>query len=904
MPKLTTALFFALAIPLLGRGQALTGSVQDSLAKPLPGATVVLLRAADSLLTHYTLTDEQGRFSLTGLAPDTYRLRISHLGFIDLVQQLTIAGTDASRHLGAYTLQPANLLIQEIEVNAERIPIRVRGDTLEYDAAFFAVAPGETVEALLRRLPGLEIDSEGNIRAQGEDVRRVLVDGKEFFGDDPKLATRSLPATAINRVQVFDQQSDAERFTGLDDGRRVPTINLELRADSRRGSFGQVGLAYGSRDRYAGDLNRFRFREHSQLAAVGKLNNTNQRGFTPTEYLGFMGGLGSGGVRRIQIGNNEPGTIPITEGASPGFHRTAAAGLNYNRDFGARGDLRTNYFYYRNHSRWDQTLDRQFPTASQPYRNALSRTATDIGSSHRLNLDWRLNLDSLQRFTLAAQGWYNGQRTDRNEISDLLYAAATRPNSRARQEYHRSGQRFNGGLSGTYQRRLGGHSRFLTLEGGWQGADFAQKGQLARQTNLRHADTLLSSQQLQQQQLFSETPAQANLKASLTQQWRAGWRPLISAERRWEYSRQQQQVFDIRPDGEVPAPDLSGNFTARWRRDLPELGATFRRGTSTWTGALGRQYNRLQTELTDRRPEVRSYAYWLPRLQYESEPRRGRRLALGYRSEVVLPTAEQLRPLADNSDPLRTLLGNAGLRPEYQHRFNGSFMRFDQFSGISTFGFADLTYARDKISYAQTIDSFNQQRWQAINVADDWSGNTSLNLSLPLRPLRSLLQTRLATYYQRGLTRLDARDERFRRWVLRGGLTLENRQKEKIDLRLSWTYTLTNVHFTGGSRADQHFGRQDIRAEGNWKISPRWRVETDFSYTLLPATSFAPAQRIPIGNGKLTYQPARQLSVVLSLTDALDRNRGIERISTLNYIEEEVTRSLGRYVLLGIIWRN
>lgn len=883
----------------------LTGAVADTAGQPLSGATIILLRQPDSLLTHYALTDQQGRFRLQGVAADAYWLRISYLGFTDLVQHLAVNAQPSPFELGSYELHPASFLIQEIEVNAERIPIRVRGDTLEYDAQFFAVAPGETVEALLRRLPGLEIDSEGNISAQGEAVQRILVDGKEFFGDDPKLATRNLPATAINKVQLFDQPSEAERFTGLDDGRRRPTINLELKADSRKGSFGQLALAYGSQERYEADANRFRFREQSQLAFVGKLNNINRRGFTPSEYLGFMGGLQGGGVRRVQIGGNEPGSIPIAEGASPGFHQTAAAGINYNRDFGARGDLRTNYFYYRNRSRWDQYLDRQFPSAPVPFRNQLLRDATDIGNSHRLNFDWRFNPDSLQRISLSGQGWYSGQRSDRFEENTLRYEASpSRPNSRAEQSYSRHGQRFNGGLSGLYQRRLGAATRFLTLEGGWQAADFAQAGQLDRATYAYAGDTLSGwRESVEQRQVFAEAPTQTSLRLSVTEQWGHGWRPVVSFERRWEQSRLRQQFYDTLNAVEVLIPALSGAFTSRWRRDQPEVGTAYKAGLGTWTAALAWQHNRLRTELPDRGAADYRYQFWLPRLQYEWEPLRGRRLAVGYQAAVVLPTAEQLRPLADNSDPLRTLLGNPNLRPEYQHRLSGQFMRFDQFSGISTYGFTELTFARDKISYAQSIDSLNQQRWIPVNVDTDWAGNTSFNLGLPLRFLKSQLQSRLGAYYQRGLTRVNEQDNPFRRWVVRGGLTLENRQKEKVDLRVGWTYTLTDVRFAGGGRADQRFGRQDLQVEGSWKISPRWMLATDFAYAILPQTGFAAARHIPIWNNSLTFRPTPRLSVKLTLTDALDQNQGIERLSTLNYIQEEVTQSLGRYALLGIVWR-
>ena len=270
------------------RSLSISGILVDSAKAPLVGATVVLLNETDSVLHSFTLSNDAGFFELKKLPEATYILQVTFVGYGDFSKKIELL--DQPIDMGLITLSPESKLLDEVLVKAEHIPIRIKNDTIEYNSAAYKTQPHAVVEDLLKKLPGVEVGRDGTIRAQGERVDQVLVDGKEFFGNDPKIATKNLPADAVDKVQVFDKKSEMAEFTGIEDGRESKTINLALKEDKKNGYFGKAEMGYGSEDRFEGKANINRFGQQSQLSAIAMANNTNQEGFSIEDYINFMGG--------------------------------------------------------------------------------------------------------------------------------------------------------------------------------------------------------------------------------------------------------------------------------------------------------------------------------------------------------------------------------------------------------------------------------------------------------------------------------------------------------------------------------------------------------------------------------------------------------------------------------------
>src|SRR6187399_3035253 len=286
------------------------GVVFDTIAKqPVPAATITVLQAKDSSLVTFTMTNNRGEFSLANVPYGDYRLLVTHVNYHNVNKYFTVNDANKNIDLANIEVSDKNKVLEEVVIMAEAPPVTLIGDTVQYNAGSFKTKPNAVVEDLLKRMPGIQVDKDGKVKAQGQEVKRVLVDGKEFFGNDPKIATKNLPADAVDKVQVYDKQSDMSQLTGFDDGQSEKTINLKLKKDKKKGVFGKVNGGGGTDDRYQGKFNVNSFKGARQLSVIGMGNNTNAEGFSFMDILNFTGALSqlkNGGNINLSINDNDP----------------------------------------------------------------------------------------------------------------------------------------------------------------------------------------------------------------------------------------------------------------------------------------------------------------------------------------------------------------------------------------------------------------------------------------------------------------------------------------------------------------------------------------------------------------------------------------------------------------------
>jgi hypothetical protein len=255
-------LFFLLmlfsATTMWSQTHSLSGEILDEEGKPLSFASVLLLNPADSTLQFFGITNQQGLFDIKTIKENNYLLQISFMGYQTLYRSITIP-LKGGNNLGTILMKPSPVDVGEVKVVGERVPLMIKKDTVEYNAAAFKLKEDAVTEDLLKKLPGIEVDRAGNVKAMGEDVKRVFVDGKEFFGNDPKIATKNIPAKAVDKVQVYDRKSEESMFTNINDGSREKTINLQLQEDQKNALFGDLTAGGGTNNRYLGSAKAYRF---------------------------------------------------------------------------------------------------------------------------------------------------------------------------------------------------------------------------------------------------------------------------------------------------------------------------------------------------------------------------------------------------------------------------------------------------------------------------------------------------------------------------------------------------------------------------------------------------------------------------------------------------------------------
>ncbi|HEX7072091.1 MAG TPA: TonB-dependent receptor, partial [Rhodothermales bacterium] len=402
----------ALAQPASGQtsqSHRITGTITDAAdSTALPGVNVVIMQRADTTRFWAGVTNVSGAFDVSVPAPGDYRLRASFVGYKTLESPLRIVGPITN--LDTLSLQADVLGLGEIVVEDVQERFRMRGDTTVFNADAFKVNRDASAQDLVAKMPGVVVQ-DGQVQAQGEQVQRVTVDGREFFGSDPTVALRNLPAEIIQSVEVFDRQSDQAQFTGFNDGNTQKTINIVTRTGMNNGQFGKVYGGYGADERYITGGNINIFDGDRRISIIGLANNVNQQNFAFEDLLGMMGGgggFGGGGGRggMMRMGGGPPrggggggnfrfgggggggGFNPgdFLVGQQGGLNSTVAVGLNYSEDWGEKAEFSGSYFFNRMANSNEALLDRQLFLPDSPtqfYTETTTTTSTNY--NHRLN---------------------------------------------------------------------------------------------------------------------------------------------------------------------------------------------------------------------------------------------------------------------------------------------------------------------------------------------------------------------------------------------------------------------------------------------------------------------------------------------------------------------------------------
>ena len=288
------------------------GLARDSDGESLPGVAAQLIALRDSTRAGYVLTETDGSFKFESLAPGDYSLTLSMTGMDPVTKLVSLADSAETRDLGALTLGENAVMLDEAVVTAVRAAVVAKEDTLEFNAGSFHTNPNASVEDLLKKLPGVEVGSDGSITSGGKTVSKILVDGKEFFADDPKMATKNLPSDMVDKVQVVERKSETARLTGVDDGEDETVINLTVKKNMNNGWFGTLSGGYGTDDRYQASANINWFRNGNQVSIVAGGNNINEMGFTDMGRGRFRDFGGNNGINSTQqfginfnVGNEE-----------------------------------------------------------------------------------------------------------------------------------------------------------------------------------------------------------------------------------------------------------------------------------------------------------------------------------------------------------------------------------------------------------------------------------------------------------------------------------------------------------------------------------------------------------------------------------------------------------------------
>lgn len=914
--KLILVITSLLLFPFLLFSQKITlrGALVDSAAAPLEGGTVMLLNARDSSLLAFTRSQTAGAFEFKNQSPGDYLLRASYPGFRTRQQAIRLDAATPLLDLGPLAMDNGLNLIDGVEISAAANPVALRGDTVEYNAASFKTRPNAVVEDLLRKLPGIEVEADGTIKAMGQTVQQIMVDGKKFFSNDPTLATKNLPADAVNKVQVFDKKSDQAEFSGVDDGQRQKTINLDLREDRKDGWFGQLTAGAGAgadAARYESRASLNRFSPKQQLSFLGLGNNINQAGFSIDDYMAYSGAMrqmmSGGGRIRLQFDSDNM-SVPLDFGNNEGFLDTWAGGVNFNQDYGPKrraGSLNASYMYSRARQRYDRSTERTTFLPNGDFTTMGQSGDENLRENHRINLSFDQKIDSFNSVLFNSAFAY-GDNAAQNASRTQTFGPDGRPQNAGDRIYQSdaTGANWTGNLLWRHKFAKKGRNVSLNFDAGLNRSESASSSFADNQ--FYNDGQLLRRDTTAQDQTFRNDVLNFGARATYTEP--LGKRRYLEFSYAFALTDNQadKDVYDV-AGGENSFNALLSNAYEN-QFSYHRAGAGFRINRKKWNGSAGFDYQSavLDGAVTSGQgqPVRQSFRHALPRLDLNYEFGPTRNLGLNYQTRVTAPTVQQLQPVPDVSDPLNIVEGNPTLQPEYAHSLQANFNTFNPDNLSSFFTNLSLDYTADRIVNAQRIDSQFVRYFRPVNTPGEYRLFGMAAWGWPVRKWKSRLNLRSEGQWNRGQGLVNERTNVTTNLSLTEAVSWEYTPAEgyvfSAGAELIWNQSLYSID----DAYDQEFLTQRYSAEADLQLPKDFAFNTSFNVAVNTGRADGFNTAIPIWNAELSrfFGKNKRFQAGLSVRDLLDRNLGLHRTANLNYVEDERVASLGRTVMVRAVY--
>lgn len=928
----------------------LRGQVVDSLTrKPLLEASVSLLLARDSSLVSFGITDGEGRFSFPKISEGQYRVLVSYVGYRSRARRVSVTNTTETTEMGAIDLVAQSQTLTEVSVQGERAPIAVKGDTLEFNAGSFKTRPNAQVEDLLKKLPGVEVDRDGNVKAQGQAITKVLVDGKPFFGNDPKMATRNLPADIIDKVQLFDQASEQSAFSGVDDGDREKTINITTKKDKRKGSFGQQTIGAGpkpgdrnagSDTRYSGRVSLSQFNNGRQISVLGMANNVNQQGFTASDLglgnnfggagQGQGGGGGSNVVRGGAGGGSGNGAGQVGSNA---ITTSWAAGINYRDGWGKKVDVVSSYNASNTNTLTDQQSHREnvIPsgtagttpaTAQAGFVRDQTNGSDNTNTNQRVNLRLDYRMDSLTTIrVIPSLSWlssnYMNQSSARTLTSEGVLANSSATN------YNSNGTGFTGNNQLLLFRKFQKKGRSFSAN--WTIAlnDQNNAGINKSVNQFNGSSTSLTSGVITKDTLTGITTQTINQRNdqqtnSMTNTINVSYTEPLSLRQTLEFhynlsnnhNTSNRAVNDF--NGQTSQYDrlnaaLSNNFVNDYVTNRGGLTWQTKRLKYTYAFGLDAQQASLNSINLSRDMTLnRTFSNLLPNALLTYNFAKSRRLRFNYRTRINAPSVSQLQPVPNNTNPLNIQLGNAGLQPEYSHAVTLNYNQFDAATFRNMFIFLNASRTDNKIVNSTVFNASGAQTTTPVNTNGYYTVNGSFVVGRPLKLGAQKTNLNLSTNltFNQGTSFINNQSNQAKNWLIGQGATISSNFTEKLDLNLSGNINWQSAKYSLQPQQNTTFLNQTVTLDVYYQLPLKFTFSTNVYFNHYGGSSASYNQSYTLWNATLSRQLFKQNQGELRFQafDLLNQNQSIVRNVTDTYTEEVRSRVLNRYFMVSFVY--
>jgi hypothetical protein len=889
---LTLLGFFFFSFSVLGQDYSIRGKLIDKESgEPVISASVQMINVKDTTNYEFATSGLDGDFYVKGLEQAFYRLKVTNVAYQDYTRLLRISG---AVDIGKISLTPDIKMLELVEVKGDVVPVEVKGDTVLYNAEAYRVNPDATAADLVSKMPGITVSDDG-VSSNGESVEQVLLDGKRFFGQDPLLALNTIPAEVVNKVELFDQKSEAAQFTGFDDGNTTKTINVVTKEDKRNGQFGKLTAGIGSDDRNKVELNISQRSKDKDITLLAMTNNVNQRSFTSSDIMG-VGGAGGGRP------GQPPGSTSGQTQAS-GIALTQSIGTNFSDEWGTKGRIEGSYFYDKSGTDTEDETEREtfLTEGSQLYTETSSNHSDN--ENHRVNMRMEYNLNDNNSILFMPRLTFQ----DNASIESTTGLAEQQGVSTQTDNLYNNtnkGYSLNGDLMLRHKFEKTG--RTLMWNVGTEHSDADKESTF---------DDLIADSTL----LYESSDKSAVWSSDWTFSEPVGYNSQIQFG--YQISQQERDAYkdtySVEGDTEnrFLEEELSSSLTSEVYRHTPSISFLTRGSQKFMHVTLAYQNTEMHNHQTIPQDikTSRNYHALLPSIFSRYQLGGGTELHFMARTETSLPNASQLQTILDNSNPLFYSIGNSNLDQSYGARVmsrlshsniekNRSFNNFLMVRGTNSY-ITNATFIsqEDSVLTDGIVLPAGTQLSQPVNLDGYWNISDNAVWSFLVSPLKTNVNLGVGTSYTRLPGIINNQESIANTYSMNSRIGFNSNISEKVDFNVNYNFKLNKVHNTIQSGQNGQYSLHTVTGKFNFIFWKGLVLRSDINYQYYDAIQDDFNTEYILWNMSLAKKFLKndKAEIALTVFDLLNQNKGVSQTIAASYIEETRSLVLNQYFMIS-----
>lgn len=912
-------IFIFLFQTLSAQEHYLNGKVSDEKNESIPGCTVSALTLKDSVLITATTTDEGGNFKLSFSQPSAFLLRISFLGF--KTQYLNIGTHQLSGPLLSITLRSNETVLKGVDVVSGYNPAKQKGDTTEFNANAYKTNRDANAEELVQKMPGVQMQ-DGKLQAQGEEVKKILVDGKPFMGDDPSAALRNIPAEMIDKVEVFDRKSTQSQFTGFDDGNTTKTLNIITKASFKEGQFGKVYAGYGDQDHYKAGGNYNSFNRKRKITLLFQSNDINEQNFSSEDLLGVMnssnntpgrpsGMRGGGGRQSFRPPSSDDKFLVDSRN---GINQTHAGGFNYSGTPGKNSDLSFSYFVNQTINNNDSKIRREYlqeDDAGLIYEeNGLARSTN---TNHRAQAQWEWKPDSTLK--LEIQPKFSMQINEGNSANDAENRINNQNIGGTATVNKTSLMGYNASMAVTAQKKLRKEGRTISISLTPQ-SNFNKGNSDLTANTTGPGDSLLTGA-IDQQTLLNKNGSGLNGSVNYTEGIAKGQQLQISYTRNFSLTESERNNYlDLLGDDNYSYLDTALSSSFKNSYTTHNAGVTWKLQQKKLNLSIGLSAQQAHLESDQSFPVEfavdKIFQSVLPNVSGQMKFSPTKNLRFMYRTSNNPPGVEQLQTVINNTNPLLISTGNADLKQNFQH--NG-FMRYSA-SNPKTAGFLFAmmggSFTQNYVANSTIIasndtlinNSLKLQRGaqfqQPVNLNHYVSLRSFINYGFPVKIIKGNVNVYGNYFFTNTPSLLNGNLNRALSSSYGSGIGYSSNISTNVDFSINGNVNYTDLYNTLQSQLNSYFLTFNNKAKVQITLNNGITFLTEVNHQINQGLSDGFNQSFFLVNAAFGYKFLKDKKADLRLVgfDILKQNISVQRNITDFYLEDSSYNVLTRYFML------